>query len=761
MKQLADSSGLSHGGVCGCAACSLGMDQFNGGVKAYVAPVAGGAGDGTNGLGTVTSQLIWGTEFDWREGTSPAITVTYSYAYANWAFADNGSVSAPELLNAAQKASTEQAIAMWESVANINLVEANNGSATHMVFRQGNHNFGAAGQAYWNWNQAGTNNKHVDVMYAKGYAANPTLGTDAFTMILHEIGHALGLNHAGNYNGGGAVGGNTFYDNQDVSLMSYFPGVHAVGANRPSSPMLYDIAAIQAIYGANTAFNAGNTTYTIDGSNRSWAIWDGGGVDTLSAGAAATGVKLDLREGQLNVNEVGASNVWIAFNARIENALGGSGNDSIFGNTLANGITGGVGNDTIAGGGGADVLVGGAGNDTVRLVNGDGADRIQDSDAGDVLVINNATIAGTATVQAANSYRLTVGGVNYTLTLAGTVLTVAYNNGADSFQIENFASGDFGIVLGAGGGGNPPPPPPPAPPAPPAAGGATPGADLLRGSDADNSIDGLAGNDTIHGLGGNDTLIGGDGNDMIYGGLGNDVERAGAGDDLVNGGEGDDSIEGESGNDSMNGGNGNDTIRGGDGNDTLIGSNGINHLDGGAGDDKIHGGIDADLLIGGDGNDYLSGSTGNNTMEGGAGNDLMVAGANNDVMNGGADTDTLHAYAGNDTLYGGLGNDQLFAGDGNDQVNGDGGNDTLTGGTGSDVFSGGDGADIFRFSGASGVDVVTDFLLGVDKLDVTGALSTILSKVVYDADSALVTLSTGNTVDLLGITGGLTLGDLM
>lgn len=756
MRQLADTTGLSHGGICGCAACSLSMDKFAGGVKAYVAPTSGGAGDGTNALGTVTSQLIWGTEFDWREGTSPAITVTYSYAYANWAYADNNSVSAPELLNPAQKAATEQAIAMWESVANINLVEANNGNATHLVFRQGNHNFGAAGQAYWNWNQAGTNNKHVDVMYTKGYAANPVIGSDPFTMILHEIGHALGLNHAGNYNGGSGVGGNTFYDNQDVSLMSYYPGVHAVGANRPSSPMLYDIAAIQAIYGANTAFNAGNNTYTIDGSNRSWAIWDGGGVDTLSAGAAATNVKLDLREGQLNVNEVGASNVWIAFNARIENAIGGSGHDTIFGNSLGNAITGGAGDDTITGGGGSDVLAGGAGNDTIRLVNGDGADRIQDSDAGDRLVINNATLTGTAAALGGNSYRLTVGGVNYALTLAGTTLTLTYNNGTNSFQIENFVSGDFGIVLGAGGGGGTPPAPPPT-----VTGGATPGPDLLRGTEADNTVDGLAGNDTIHGLGGNDLLTGGDGDDAIYGGTGNDVERAGNGNDTVNGGDGNDSIEGEGGNDNVNGGNGNDTINGGDGQDVLAGSNGINQIDGGAGDDKVQGGADADLLRGGDGNDFVSGSTGNNTMEGGNGNDLLVAGSNDDLMSGGANSDTLHAYAGNDVLFGGSGNDQLFGGDGNDRLNGEAGSDTLTGGTGSDVFTGGGEADIFRFSGASGVDVVTDFQLGVDKLDITGNLSVILSKVVYDADSALVTLSTGNTVDLSGITGGLTLGDLM
>src|SRR5205823_6443794 len=49
----------------------------------------------------------------------------------------------------------------------------------------------------------------------------------------------------------------------------------------------------------------------------------------------------------------------------VENAMGGSGNDSIVGNDGQNAIFGNGGNDKIGGGGGNDYLYGGAGNDTI------------------------------------------------------------------------------------------------------------------------------------------------------------------------------------------------------------------------------------------------------------------------------------------------------------------------------------------------------------------------------------------------------------
>ena len=51
----------------------------------------------------------------------------------------------------------------------------------------------------------------------------------------------------------------------------------------------------------------------------------------------------------------------------IENVIGGSGNDTLTGDALANSFIGGAGNDLLKGGGGNDVLDGGAGSRHGRL----------------------------------------------------------------------------------------------------------------------------------------------------------------------------------------------------------------------------------------------------------------------------------------------------------------------------------------------------------------------------------------------------------
>ena len=64
----------------------------------------------------------------------------------------------------------------------------------------------------------------------------------------------------------------------------------------------------------------------------------------------------------------------------IDNAIGGSGNDSITGNAIANALTGGGGNDMLTGGGGNDHLVGGSGTDTA-VFSGNQADYLISYDA--------------------------------------------------------------------------------------------------------------------------------------------------------------------------------------------------------------------------------------------------------------------------------------------------------------------------------------------------------------------------------------------
>jgi Ca2+-binding RTX toxin-like protein len=134
-------------------------------------------------------------------------------------------------------------------------------------------------------------------------------------------------------------------------------------------------------------------------------------------------------------------------------------------------------------------------------------------------------------------------------------------------------------------------------------------------SNADDTINGLAGNDTLGGGGGNDTIDGGAGNDTIDGGAGNDT------------------INGRGGNDTIDGGAGNDRVDGGDGNDVV-------HL--GAGDDYVNiVSTGNDTFYGEDGNDFIDGWTGNETYYGGAGNDTLNGRGGTDVLVGGTGRDSL------------------------------------------------------------------------------------------------------------------------
>ncbi len=269
--------------------------------------------------------------------------------------------------------------------------------------------------------------------------------------------------------------------------------------------MSSDILAIQKIYGANYATNAGNTVYswtpnsgstfvngvaeeTTAGNKIFHTIWDGGGNDTYDFSAYNTGVVIDLNPGawstasqaQLanlsgNGQQMAPGNIANAylFNKNtaslIENATGGSGNDTIVGNSVANTLSGRNGNDTLNGGAGADHMWGGSGNDTYIVDN-----------SGDVVDETGGT--GIDNVQSSITFSLSdvihaVGAVE-NLTLTGSAALKATGN---SFN------------------------------------------NALIGNSGANTLTGLGGDDTLNGAGGNDRLVGGAGHDFLTGGVGKDT----------------------------------------------------------------------------------------------------------------------------------------------------------------------------------------------------------------------------------------------
>ncbi|MBN9134792.1 MAG: type I secretion C-terminal target domain-containing protein, partial [Phyllobacterium sp.] len=270
-------------------------------------------------------------------------------------------------------------------------------------------------------------------------------------------------------------------------------------------------------------------------------------------------------------------------------------------------------------------------------------------------------------------------------------------------------------------------------------------------------------NDNLWGLGGNDILDGGAGNDFLYGGAGNDILTSSSGFDQLEGGDGDDRLVFNGVGGAARGGAGIDTLAvdlshsaepvtfngssghlffgdatvpanhlyfidlerleltTGAGNDKIIATN-FSHIDvnAGAGDDRVEGGDGNDRIFGGDGNDTLFGGGGNDEIHGDAGNDYIDGGNGDDriwggdgkdVLFGGRGNDYLDGGAGNDTLNGGDGNDTLLGGAGDDILKGGSGNDFLDGGTGTDHLFGGAGADTFIFDAKTlgGVDHIADF----------------------------------------------------
>lgn len=238
-----------------------------------------------------------------------------------------------------------------------------------------------------------------------GSGKAPRAGNYDHLTLMHELGHALGLEHAHEAGAYGAVP--AAWDTLEYTVMTYRSYVGAPTTSlrfeawgAPQSYMMLDIAALQEMYGADYSVNAGNTVYTwtpgsgrtlvngqvaIDpGGNRIFAtVWDGGGRDTYDLSAYKTGVSVDLRPGQHSVFSAGQladlgggpnggharGNIFNALlfdgdaRALIENAIGGAGHDRLVGNAAANRLEGGAGQDVIRGFGGADLLVGGAGAD--------------------------------------------------------------------------------------------------------------------------------------------------------------------------------------------------------------------------------------------------------------------------------------------------------------------------------------------------------------------------------------------------------------
>jgi len=220
------------------------------------------------------------------------------------------------------------------------------------------------------------------------------------------------------------------------------------------------------------------------------------------------------------------------------------------------------------------------------------------------------------------------------------------------------------------------------------------------------SIDGGAGNDTLQGNSGDDRISGGTGADVfVIDAVSSDTIfdfSAGDNDIIDLSGQGlsffdiEDVLAAASeaaGITTIDLGNGNSLSLEGVSIDDLTTNSFIFSPNNPADNDEIKGTKDDDAIDGSIGHDTLDGDKGSDTLGGGAGNDILI---------------------------GGKGDDQLSGGTGRDELNGGKGNDQLDGGEGNDWLNGGKGDDVFIFSGNSGDDVISEFSVQHDSLDISG-----------------------------------------
>ena len=346
-------------------------------------------------------------------------------------------------LNAAEQTLARTALGEWSDIIGVTFKEVT--TAAQITFDHSEDPKGAIAATDANWSDGITSSAHVHI--STSWVNNYGTGLYSYSLqtYIHEIGHALGLGHAGDYNNTATYSTDALFENDawPTSIMSYFDQSEnsyfaGQGFSRDFAvtPMSADIVAMQSLYGLSTTTRTGNTTYGYNASaetvggvynasvypKAAYTIFDSGGNDTLDYSATGVSEIINLNPETLSSVNGFTGNISIGRGVVIENAIGGNGADTIIGNGANNVLKGQLGSDT---------LTGGAGNDTfLDTIAGHNGDTITDFGRGDSIVFSDANLAG------------------FTFSITGN--TLSYTGG--SLRLSNVPAGTLVVSAAAGGG---------------------------------------------------------------------------------------------------------------------------------------------------------------------------------------------------------------------------------------------------------------------------------------------------------------------